>query len=397
MKLKVAKVFKEFLTCQNKHAVLYGGAGSGKSYTAAQKIIIRTLSETPHRFLVVRKVAKTLRISVFNLLKKIISDLDLDSEFKINETNMSFECKLNGNQIILSGLDDREKLKSIFDITGIWAEEATDLERKDYEQLNLRLRGKTANYKQIISTFNPVSAENWVKKYFIDEPPTDDMYVLKTTYLDNPFIDEEYEKTMREIKKTNPHYYKIYALGGWGTLEGLIYEDYETVDEMPEYFEDEFIGIDFGYNHPFAIVHIRIDKRDLYVDELFYDRKWDNPKVVEWALKNIPWAKRIRGFGDSARPDLISEWQDAGFDIQKANKSVFEGINTVKSFNIHITKRSTNIRKEIGLYVWKTDKNEKSLDEPLKANDDAMDAIRYSLTPYIKKSGKTKSFKLEWL
>ena len=393
MQMKIAKVYKSFLDSKNRYAILYGGAGSGKSVVTAQKILIRLMSEEEHKFLVVRKVARTLRESVFALFKELISKLELDNEFKINESNMSIEYLPNKNKIVFFGLDNPEKIKSIAGITGIWIEEATELKKEDLDQLDLRLRGPTKNYKQIIITFNPVSAQHWIKKYFFDEK-VEDTFILKTTYLDNPFIDEEYKKTFERLKKQNPDYYKIYALGNWGTLKGLIYPDYEIVDEMPKYFEKEYIGIDFGYNHPFAIVHVRIEKNNLYVDEVFYKREWENPRVVEWAKENAPWMKKIQIYADSARPDLISEWRVTGFRIEKANKSVFEGINTVKSFNIHITRRSVNVLKEIELYAWKVDKDGNSLDEPVKLNDDAMDAIRYALTPYIAKKGSAKSIKV---
>ena len=102
-------------------------------------------------------------------------------------------------------------------------------------------------------------------------------------------------------------------------------------------------------------------------------------------------------YADSARADLISEFRARGFDIQKANKSVFEGINTVKSFNLHFTKRSVNLLKEADLYVWKENKEGNTLDEPIKANDDGMDALRYSLTPYIHQKGSTKTIKVKYL
>ena len=400
--LKINGAFEKALYSKHRYLVLYGGSGSGKSVFAAQKLLMRTVSEYPHRFLVVRKVGKTLRHSAFALFKSLIKNSELEDDFKINETNMEITHKPTDNKILFSGLDDSEKLKSIADITGIWIEEATELfEGKtkdgfvsDFDQLDLRLRGETKHYKQIIVTFNPISAHHWIKKKFFDFTPADTL-IIKTTYLDNPFCDAQYKKVMKRLKQNNPDYYKIYALGNWGTLKGLIYPDYEVIDKMPEYFEKEYIGLDFGYNHPYAIVHIRIDNNNLYVDEIFYEREWENPKVVEWAKSNASWMKKIQIYADSARPDLISEWRVAGFRIEKANKSVFEGINTVKSFNIHITRKSVNILKEIELYAWKVDKDGNSLDEPVKLNDDAMDAIRYALTPYIAKKGKVKSIKVK--
>ena len=396
MNLRVSSVYKDFFNVQNRYVVLYGGAGSGKSYVTAQKILMRMLTEEGHKFLVVRKVKATLRESVFALFKAVIADLGLSDVFKANETNMSFECLLNGNKIITFGLDNSEKLKSVAGITSIWIEEATELSESDFDQLDLRLRGETKHYKQIITTFNPVSANNWVKKRFFDKAPKD-TYTLKTTYLDNPFIDDSYKAVMDRLKEQNYDYYKIYALGNWGTLKGLIYQDYEVVDSMPSYYEKEFIGIDFGYNHPYAITHIRIDGKYLYIDELFYESFWENPKVVEWAKENMQFAKNIQGYGDSARPDLIKEWNGAGFNIAKANKAVFEGINTVKGFKLRVTKRSVNIIKELGLYVWKTDKEGNSLDEPVKLNDDGLDSVRYGLTQYISKVNPIKTTTIKGL
>ena len=100
-------------------------------------------------------------------------------------------------------------------------------------------------------------------------------------------------------------------------------------------------------------------------------------------------------FADAARPDLIAEWKRAGFRVKKANKKVFEGINAVKSFKLHITADSKNILTEIKNYRWKVDKQGNILDEPVKFQDDAMDAMRYALTPFIEKKGDFKSVMLK--
>ncbi len=393
MQMKISKVYKDFLTTKARYAILYGGAGSGKSVVAAQKLLIRLMSEEEHKFLVIRKVARTLRESVFSLFKDLISELGISEDFKINESNMSIEYLPLKNKIVFFGIDDREKIKSIAGITGIWIEEATELKKEDFDQLDLRLRGETKNYKQIIITFNPVSSKHWIKKKFFDSE-CKECFKLKTTYLDNPFVGEEYKQVMERLKRDNPEYYAIYALGNWGTLKGQIYTNYEVVDSMPEYFEDEFIGMDFGYNHPFAVVHVRIEGKDLYVRELFYKREWENEKVIEYFNEKYPFVKKLQIYADSARPDLIKAWFINGYKIDKANKNVFEGINAVKSFNLKITRDSVNILKEIELYVWKEDKNGEVLDEPVKMNDDLMDALRYAITPYISKKGKVKSLKI---
>jgi phage terminase large subunit len=154
---------------QGRYLHLYGSAGSGKSEFAAAKLLIRIMSEESHRILYYRKVAKTIRGSQFQLFKDIISRWNLAQLFKINKTDMEIIYKPNGNQLVSSGLDDVEKLKSITGITGTWCEEATEIEHDEFKQIDLRVRGETKNYKQHILTYNPINDEHWIKSVFHDK------------------------------------------------------------------------------------------------------------------------------------------------------------------------------------------------------------------------------------
>lgn len=152
---------------KGRYLHLYGSAGSGKSEWAASKLLMRAMKEENHRFLYYRKVAKTIRGSQFQLFKDIISRWNISDLFKINKTDMEIIFKPNENQLISSGLDDVEKLKSITGITGTWGEEMTEMEEDDFKQINLRMRGNTPNYKQHIFSYNPIDADHWLnKKYF---------------------------------------------------------------------------------------------------------------------------------------------------------------------------------------------------------------------------------------
>lgn len=206
---------------ESRYLVLYGGAGSGKSVFTAQKIVYRMVSETGHRFLVVRKVAKTIRNSVFAEIKGVISDWGLTELFDENKSAMEITC-VNGNIIIFCGLDDVEKLKSIKGITSVWIEEASEVEQSDFQQINLRLRGVTRNYKQIVISFNPVIITHWLKTYFFDDEK-EGTFTLKTTYRDNRFIDPEYAKVIEALKDIDPYYYMVYGLGEWGVVGGIVY------------------------------------------------------------------------------------------------------------------------------------------------------------------------------
>ncbi len=213
---------------EHRFLVLMGGAGSGKSIFAGRKILERVLSEGGHRYLVIRKVGKTLRNSCFEQLVGQLSSDYPGAEWKVNRTDMTISFA-NGSKIIMSGIDDPEKIKSIYGITGIWIEEASELEQQDLEQLNLRLRDKSAYYKQIIITFNPISALHWLKKRFFDR---DDPEVLthRSNYRDNRFLPDDYRDRLESYKEIDPYYYTVYCLGEWGTAGRSVF-DAQAVSE----------------------------------------------------------------------------------------------------------------------------------------------------------------------
>jgi len=227
---------------QGRHLLLYGGAGSGKSEWAAQKLLLRLINEDNHRFLFVRKIARTIRDSQFQLFKEIISRWGLTKYFKVNKSEMDICFLPKDNWLISSGLDDSEKLKSITAITGMWLEEASEFERNDFKQLNLRLRGQYNNYLQIMYSFNPIDDDLDLFKHFFEKQlPFDSGYdrlqlydggqlgVLKTTYKDNKFIDEQYKIELEKYQSEDDYFYNVYALGNWTALNvtGRIYKKFD--------------------------------------------------------------------------------------------------------------------------------------------------------------------------
>lgn len=212
----INKAYKPLVSDKSRYLVLIGGAGSGKSVFAAQKLIFRAL-KSKHRFLVVRKVSDTLKDSVFKLITAMLSDIGILSRCEVNKTEKTILLP-NGSEILMKGLDDPEKIKSIAGITGIWIEEATELQEADFDQLDLRLRGETEFYKQIIFTFNPIDERHWLKRRFFDEKP-ENCVSLHTTYKDNSFIDDEYRQILDLKAKANPNFYRIYMLGEWGKAD----------------------------------------------------------------------------------------------------------------------------------------------------------------------------------
>ena len=373
-------VYVPYYMNTSRYLVLYGGAGSGKSVFVGQKIVYRMLTESNHKFLVARKVEATIRESARAEIIGAIKSMGVDSLFKYSDAptgEMTISC-VNGNKIIFRGLDNKEKLKSIKDITGLWLEEASDFTLDDFTQLDLRLRGKhITNYKQVILSFNPVSSTHWLKTRFFDTQDAD-ATVLHTTYKDNRFADAKYIEILEKLKTTNYTYYQVYALGKWGVLKGIIYDKYTIIDELPKDAQIHRWGQDFGFNNPSATVEVKIDGNNLYLHEILYETQLTNTQLMEKLKTKYPHLQNIKGFLDSAEPARIADFERAGFDVLPALKDVKAGIDKVKSFNIFVTKSSVNIIKELDLYVWKLDRNNEPLDEPLKENDHSLDAVRYA-------------------
>lgn len=369
---------------KSRYLVLYGGAGSGKSVFVGQKIVFRMLTETGHKFLVARKVEATIRESARAEIIGAMQQMGVDSLFKYSKAEtgeMSITCIANGNKIIFRGLDNKEKLKSIKDVTGVWLEEASDFTLDDFTQLDLRLRGKhIKNYKQMILSFNPISSKHWLKRRFFDEKD-ENATISHTTYLDNEFVDDVYIDILEKLKKTNKRYYDIYALGKWGVLKGLIYEKYTVIDEMPNANNVEVHrwGQDFGFNNPSATVEIMIEGNNLYLNELLYETQLTNTALITRLKTKYEFLMKIKGYLDSAEPDRIKEFKDAGFDVLPALKNVNAGIDRVQSYKIFVTRNSENIINELDVYSWKLDRNNEPLDEPIKENDHSCDAFRYGV------------------
>lgn len=383
------KVYLPYLDNDKRYEIIYGGAGSGKSVFLAQKKVYQHLKDKGRKTLVVRKVGKTIRHSAFAMIKEIIYRWNVESLFNIPKGASNFDITgPNGNQFIFTGLDDVEKLKSIVGITDVWIEEASEITEEDFNQLDLRLRGKTPFPKQIGLTFNPISALSWLKKRFIDtvDPRVS---VLKTTYRDNRFLDEEYTEVLESLKDKDYVYYQIYTLGEWGVLGNLVYSNY-VVEDFPredEHYSSIYAGVDFGFNDPSAVVKIGWKDDELYILDELYRKGLTNTELIQEIEDSKVVSKSHHLTGDSSEPARIKEFRQAGYNIRGAEKgkdSVKFGIDWVRRHRIHIHTSCQNFLNEIQSYKYREDKDGNVLEEPVDMNNHLMDAMRYALEPLIK-------------
>lgn len=382
-------VFYPLYWCKERWLVLMGGSGSGKSVFSAQKALYRVVSGRRHIYLVLRKVAATIRNSTWRLFLSIIDAWGWRGLIVGNPTMKTQDLRLvfrNGSEIVFAGLDDAEKIKSITGVTSIWCEEATEFSQDDIEQLNIRLRGIRHTYMQITLTFNPISLMHWLKKMFWDKP-RNRAKVLVTTYRDNRWVTPDDVTTYEEMKRTNPAMYQVYGLGQWGLLKGLIYTPpvvLQAKDWPADDWFDEIIYCgDFGFNHPMAFNKIGLkDGKRAYIKQLIHRSGMTTADLTE-ELKGMKLDAFAPMYCDAAEPDRIEELCRAGFNAHPANKSVAAGINTVKSFDLYLHEDGQETLKEFYSYSWAVDKNGNPLDKPVKFNDDGVDAIRYGLHTHL--------------
>lgn len=366
IKVQANVCFKEVDQSQKRYIVMKGSAGSGKSMDTAQHYILRLMNDPGRNLLCVRKADVTNRDSTFAELQSAIFRMfgeDHKKYWYINSSNMLLECKANHNQIIFRGMNDekqREKLKSITfkrgKLTDVWVEEATEITQADFEIIDDRLRGELPpeQFYQIRLTFNPVSAYHWIKKVFFDRSDPD-VLTHQSTYENNRFIDDAYRRRMLRRKEVDPEGYRVYGLGEWGEVAGLILKNYviEEFDRSPERFDYMVNAQDFGFNHANCIGEVGFKDGDLYLCQELYVYEMDTEEIIKLAAGQF--RKNLNMWCDSAEPDRIKMWSKAGYrakPVSKESNSVHAQIDYLKQHRIHIYPTCVNTIKEIQQWKW---------------------------------------------
>lgn len=260
--------------------------------------------------------------------------------------------------------------------------------REDVDILDDRLRGNLDDlnpnlYYQITMTFNPVSATHWIKARYFDKSDPD-VLTHHSTYRTNRFIDPAYSRRMERRKEEDPDGYRVYGLGEWGELGGLILTNFE-VHNFPtgrDYFDGFYYGQDFGFNHADAILGVGWKDGEIYVTSEIYVFEKDTEEIISLA-RQAKIDPRVEMFCDSAEPDRIRTWQKAGFrayPVKKEPGSVKAQIDFLKGRKIHIHPSCVNVLKEVQQWKWKKDPTTGLyIDEPVEFMDDAMAALRYGV------------------
>ena len=360
-----------------------------KSHFVVQKLIFKYLKFPDRKCLVIRKIANTLRDSIYALFKSVISDWGLYNQVEFRDSYLTIKFQ-NGSEFIFKGLDDNEKIKSIANIDDIIIEEASELILEDFLQLNLRLRSRNP-YKQIHLMYNPVSKSNWVYDYWhVRELDPKTTTLLHTTYKDNKFLKPEDIESFKELEKTNYAYYKIYVLGEFATLDKTIFnnwqiEEFDYVQLLKENKNLKAVfGLDFGYiNDPTAFICALVDEpnRKLYIFNEFQEKGLLNNEIAKKII-NLGYSKE-KIIADSAEQKSIEEIKRYGIHrivpARKGSNSILNGIQFLQQFKIIVNPNCNYIIEEFQNYTWKKDINGIYINTPVDKFNHGIDALRYAV------------------
>ncbi len=393
------KIFNEIYTPHLSNTartqILYGGAGSGKSVFLAQRCVYDILNGG-RNYLVCRAVGKYVKKSVWTEINKVIAAWQVEHLFTKRIVDGIIDCA-NGYQIIFSGLDDPEKLKSIVPakgaLTDIWVEEATEIDKKAVRNLYKRQRGGDRDIpKRITFSFNPILQSHWIyKEYFSGlgwtddqiEYNSDDLTILKTWYIHNRFLTPDDIADLEN--ETDKYYYDVYTLGNWGVLGNVIFTNWEVRDlsDMHAQFTNARNGLDFGFSSdPAALSRSHYDskRKTIYFFDEFYEKGLTNDILAEEVAKIMPAAERL--ICDSAEPKSIAELRQHGLKnavgAKKGKDSVLHGIQWLQQQRIIIDAKCTNTQNEFRQYKWKEDKDGIAIRRPVEKGDHIIDATRYA-------------------
>lgn len=398
----VGKGYKTFWNFKGRYRVVKGSRASKKSKTAALFYIKKLMEYPEANLLVIRKTYRTLKDSCFTELKWAIKRLGVEQWWDVKESPLEITYRPTGQKIYFRGLDDPLKVTSITVDVGylcwMWIEEAYEVMfEADFDTLDESIRGEVPDglFKQITLTFNPWNEHHWIKKRFFDCEPDPDILAMTTNYMCNEWLDKADLKVFETMKKNNPRRFAVAGLGGWGIVDGLVYESWKEEEFSLREIQNKYdlksgFGLDFGYtNDPSAafIGFVDVDNRKIYVWDEMYQKGLSNRKIFD-NLSQMGYSKD-RFTGDSAEPKSIDELKGYGMRITGATKgkdSIINGIQWIQDCEIIIHPRCVNFLTEISNYTWDKDKFGNKLNRPIDDFNHLMDAMRYGLEQYIRKN-----------
>lgn len=387
--IKGSEVYEKNALSKKKIRINRGGTRSTKSYSICQLAVVWLLTgrighafDEKGTFSIVRKFLPSLRSSTLRDFIEILEGTGLQHSIDYNKSN--FEFRYNNRIVEFFSVDQETKIRGR-KRNHLFIDEANEINKIEWQQLLFRTTGT------IFLALNPSSPNHFIKTELEDvrRYTENDVDVFVSTYKDNPFLQDSVITEIELLKKTDPALWNVYGIGEWGTIEGLIFSNFQACENM----QGELLGygLDFGYSiDPTALVEVRKHEGQLYVQTLIYERGLTNQDISK-RMRELNIQQHTTIIADSAEPKSIEElYRDGWRMIKGANKgkdSINNSIDILKRYKINFVAEDI-IGKEVLTYKYRTERDGTLTSQPTDLYNHAIDALRYFALNELKVSNK---------
>jgi phage terminase large subunit len=393
----LTKVFTRIRDVMESRIIcLYGGSSSSKTISALQYLTMWGMeSRTPLVLTVVGESVPVLKKSVIRDWQRVVMG-GMFERRRYNKLELTYTFE-SGTILQFIPADDEARFFAMrHDLVMI--DEAYNVSKGIFDQIEIRTR------RQILLTWNPVSPF-WATHL---EDQRNDVSVIHATYKDNPYLEQSIIDALETRAATDPNFYRVFVLGKYGSLEGLIFKQFTHWDKCdalppPDERKRSIYVVDYGFtNDPSAVLELAYSDGEFWIDEIEYKpglfnsdihdlikyrslpedakAKDDAPQTHE-EFKRIKLSTEV--IADSAEPKSNAELKKMGLVVipsVKGPDSVKFGIKTMQGFKMNVTKDSLNTIKEFRNYSWTKNRDGEYIGTPVDNWNHAIDAIRYGVT-----------------
>ncbi len=378
LKLQASEILQKNIVSTKRIKINRGGTRSTKSYSICQIAVVWLITgrinnqyEEKGTFSIVRKYFPSLRATTIKDFIDILDEIGVTDFVEHNKNTKEFRYE---NRIVeYFSVDQETKLRGR-KRNHLFVDEANEINKIEWQQLLFRTTG------YIYLALNPSNPNHFIKTDLEDvrQYKENDVDVIVSSYLDNPFLEETIIKEIELLKGSDPVLWQVYGNGEWGAIEGLIFSNAQPVESM----QGELIGygLDFGFSiDPTAMVQVNKYNGELYVQTILYERGLTNQDITKKMNDmNVSLYKPI--IGDSAEPKSIEEIYRSGYrNIKPALKgkdSIRNSIDILRRYKINYVVGDA-IGNEFKTYKFKSDKNNNITDQVTDMNNHSIDALRY--------------------
>lgn len=376
--IETAAVFQPLLS-PSRYRAAYGGRGSAKSHFFAGLVVEESISRKVD-IVCLREVQKSLKFSVKKLIESKIESMNAGAYFEVQNEQIK---STHGGNIIFQGMQDHtsDSIKSLEGFGIAWFEEAQSASQRSLDLLRPTIR---APGSEMWFSWNPRFNTDPIDVLLRGDKPPPGAVVVKANYTDNPWLPDELKAEIDYDRRRDPDKFAHIWLGEYQrNSEARVFRNWSIEEFERPLGTIHRLGADWGFSvDPSVLVRCDIEGNRLYVD---YEAYMVGCEIVNLPalFMSVPEAEKWPITADSARPETIAHMRKHGFPkimpAVKGARSLEEGVEFLKSFDIIVHPRCKHLIDELTLYSYKTDPLT-GLVLPILADKDnhCIDALRYA-------------------